>query len=65
MINDCICAISTFLSESAISIVRMSGEGCFEILKKVSNLKEIEPNTIKYRLGLQQKVKKAKKQVKI
>ena len=48
MINDCICAISTFLSESAISIVRMSGDGCFEILKKISDLKEIEPNTIKY-----------------
>lgn len=48
MINDCICAISTFLSESAISIVRMSGEDSFEILKKISDLKEIEPNTIKY-----------------
>ena len=48
MINDCICAISTFLSESAISIVRMSGDDCFEILKKVSDIKEIEANTIKY-----------------
>ena len=48
MINDCICAISTFLSESAISIVRMSGDGCFDIIKKISDLKVIEPNTIKY-----------------
>ena len=48
MINDCICAISTFLSESAISIVRMSGEGCFDIVKKISDIKIIEANTIKY-----------------
>ena len=48
MINDCICAISTFLSESAISIVRMSGDNCFDIIKKISDLKEIEANTIKY-----------------
>ena len=48
MVNDCICAISTFLSESAISIVRMSGDGCFDIIKKISDIKEIEANTIKY-----------------
>ena len=46
--NDTIDAISTDIKEGAISIVRMSGEGSFAILKDISDLKEIEANTIKY-----------------
>ncbi|MBR2577338.1 MAG: tRNA uridine-5-carboxymethylaminomethyl(34) synthesis GTPase MnmE, partial [Erysipelotrichaceae bacterium] len=48
MLNDTIAAISTALAEGAISIVRMSGDDCFEILRSVSDMKEMEPNTIKY-----------------
>lgn len=33
--NNIICAISTPLGRGAISIVRMSGEGCLDIMKKV------------------------------
>ena len=48
MLNDTIVAISTALNAGAISIVRMSGEDSFEIVKKISDIKEIEANTIKY-----------------
>ena len=48
MLNDTICAISTALKDGAISIVRMSGEDAFEIIKKISDVKEIMPNTIVY-----------------
>lgn len=48
MLNDTIVAISTALKQGAISIVRMSGPDCFEIVKEISDLKEIEANTIKY-----------------
>lgn len=48
MLNDTIVAISTALKQGAISIVRMSGSDCFEIVKEISDLKEIEANTIKY-----------------
>ncbi|MBR5341417.1 MAG: tRNA uridine-5-carboxymethylaminomethyl(34) synthesis GTPase MnmE [Erysipelotrichaceae bacterium] len=48
MLNDTICAISTALKDGAISIVRMSGEDAFEIIKKISDVKEIVPNTIVY-----------------
>ena len=48
MLNDTICAISTALKDGAISIVRMSGDDCFNIIKKVSDIKTIKPNTIKY-----------------
>ena len=48
MLNDTICAISTSLKDGAISIVRMSGEDSFEIIKSISDIKKIEPNTIKY-----------------
>ena len=48
MLSDTIVAISTALKEGAISIVRMSGDDSFEILKSVSDIKEIEPNTIKF-----------------
>ena len=48
MLNDTICAISTSLSESAISIVRLSGDESFDIVKKITNIKEIKPNTIVY-----------------
>ena len=48
MLNDTICAISTALKDGAISIVRMSGDDCFSIIKKISGVKDIKPNTIKY-----------------
>ena len=48
MLNDTICAISTALKDGAISIVRMSGDDSFSIIKKISDIKNIEPNTIKY-----------------
>ena len=48
MLNDTICAISTALKDGAISIVRMSGDDCFSIVKKVSDIKDIKPNTIVY-----------------
>ena len=48
MLNDTICAISTSLKEGAISIVRMSGEDSFNIIKEISDIKKIEANTIKY-----------------
>ena len=48
MLSDTICAISTALKDGAISIVRMSGDDCFSIIKKISDVKDIKPNTIKY-----------------
>ena len=48
MLNDTICAVSTALKEGAISIVRLSGEEAFRIIKEISDLKEIVPNTIRY-----------------
>lgn len=48
MLNDTIAAISTPLKEGAISIVRMSGNDSFDIVKKISGIKNIEANTIKY-----------------
>ena len=48
MLNDTICAISTALKDGAISIVRMSGDDCFSIIKKISDVNDIKPNTIKY-----------------
>lgn len=48
MFNDTICAISTALKDGAISIVRMSGDDSFSIIKKISDIKKIEANTIKY-----------------
>ncbi len=48
MLNDTICAISTSLKDGAISIVRMSGEDSFDIIKSISDIKKIEANTIKY-----------------
>lgn len=48
MLNDTIAAISTPLKEGAISIVRMSGSDSFDIVKKISGIKNIEANTIKY-----------------
>lgn len=48
MLNDTICAISTALKDGAISIVRMSGEDAFDIIKKVSSIKKIEANRIVY-----------------
>ncbi|MBQ2658805.1 MAG: tRNA uridine-5-carboxymethylaminomethyl(34) synthesis GTPase MnmE [Erysipelotrichaceae bacterium] len=48
MLNDTICAISTAVKDGAISIVRMSGEDAFEVIRKISDVKEIRPNTIVY-----------------
>ncbi len=48
MLNDTICAISTALKDGAISIVRMSGDESFAIIRKISDVKQIRPNTIIY-----------------
>ena len=48
MLNDTICAISTSLKEAAISIIRLSGDEAFDIIKKISDVKDIKPNTIVY-----------------
>ena len=48
MLNDTICAISTALKDGAISIVRMSGSDSFDIVKSISDINSISPNTIKY-----------------
>lgn len=48
MLNDTICAISTALKDGAISIVRMSGDMSFSIIQKISDIKSIQANTIKY-----------------
>ena len=48
MLNDTICAISTSLKEAAISIIRLSGDEAFDIVKKLTDIKEIKPNTIVY-----------------
>ena len=48
MLNDTICAISTALKDGAISIVRMSGEDSFDIVRKISDVKEIKANSIVY-----------------
>ncbi|MBR3228148.1 MAG: tRNA uridine-5-carboxymethylaminomethyl(34) synthesis GTPase MnmE [Erysipelotrichaceae bacterium] len=48
MLNDTIAAISTALKEGAISIVRLSGEDSFAVLKEISDIKDIEANTIRY-----------------
>ena len=46
MLYDTICAISTALKDGAISIVRMSGSDAFAIVRKISDVKEIEGNRI-------------------
>ena len=48
MLNDTICAISTALKDGAISIVRMSGEDAFSVIREISDLKETVPNRIAY-----------------
>ncbi|MCR4855400.1 MAG: tRNA uridine-5-carboxymethylaminomethyl(34) synthesis GTPase MnmE [Erysipelotrichaceae bacterium] len=48
MLNDTICAISTALKDGAISIVRMSGDDAFDVIRKISDVKKIVPNTIVY-----------------
>lgn len=48
MLDDTICAISTALKDGAISIVRMSGDQSFDIIRKISNVKNIQANTIVY-----------------
>ncbi len=48
MLNDTICAISTALKDGAISIVRMSGDDAFSVIREISDLKETVPNRIAY-----------------
>ncbi|MBQ1288077.1 MAG: tRNA uridine-5-carboxymethylaminomethyl(34) synthesis GTPase MnmE, partial [Erysipelotrichaceae bacterium] len=48
MLNDTICAISTALKDGAISIVRMSGDESFDIIRRISDVKKISANTIVY-----------------
>ena len=48
MLSDTICAISTALKDGAISIVRMSGDESFSIIREISDVKKIVPNTIVY-----------------
>lgn len=48
MLSDTICAISTAVKDGAISIVRMSGEDSFEIIRKISDVKDIVANSIIY-----------------
>ena len=48
MLNDTICAISTAVKDGAISIVRMSGDDAFEIIRKISDIRKIEANHIVY-----------------
>lgn len=48
MLNDTIVAISTALHSAAISIIRISGPESFEVIKKISDIKKMEPNTIVY-----------------
>lgn len=48
MLNDTICAVSTALKDGAISIVRMSGDESFAIIRKISDVRETKPNTIVY-----------------
>ncbi len=49
---DTIVAISTAIGNSGIGIIRLSGENCFDIIKKIFKAKEkevnIKPNTINY-----------------
>ena len=48
MLYDTICAISNSLKDGAISIVSMSGNEAFDIIKRISGIKRIVPNTIVY-----------------
>ncbi len=50
MLNDIIAAISTALQDGAISIVRLSGEGCIELVNSVftADLTKKESHTITY-----------------
>ena len=48
MLNDTICAISTALKDGAISIVRMSGDDSFDVIRKISDVKDIKANNIVY-----------------
>jgi tRNA modification GTPase len=48
--KDCFCAISTPLGHGAISIVRMSGEGSLDIMKRVFSSKSLNYENITNRL---------------
>ncbi|MBR4671751.1 MAG: tRNA uridine-5-carboxymethylaminomethyl(34) synthesis GTPase MnmE [Bacilli bacterium] len=51
MVNDIIVAISTALGKGAISIVRLSGEGCIDLVNKCfkgKNLTKVDSHTINY-----------------
>lgn len=45
-----IVAISTASGNAGVGIIRLSGEDCFEVIKRIFNIKEVDikPNTIKY-----------------
>lgn len=48
--NDVICAISTPLGKGAISIVRMSGQGCLQLAEKVFSAKSLSYDNILSRM---------------
>ena len=48
MLDDVICAVSTALKDGAISIVRMSGDGCLDLISEISDLKNPLPGRIAY-----------------
>lgn len=50
MLNDIIAAVSTALADSAISIVRLSGDGCIELVNEIfsGDLTKKESHTISY-----------------
>lgn len=45
-----IVAISTATGNAGVGIIRLSGEDCFEIIKRIFKIKDVDikPNTIKY-----------------
>ena len=48
MLNDTVAAIATPLKEGAISIIRISGPDSFEVIRKISDIRKMEANTIVY-----------------
>lgn len=46
-IKDTIAAIATGINQGSIGIIRLSGADAFSVIKKISDLKEIEPNFLK------------------
>src|SRR5574344_881160 len=48
MLNDTVAAIATPLKEGAVSIIRISGPDSFEVIRKISDIRKMEANTIVY-----------------